>query len=764
MFDISWDRSGDDFDTRSSTTSVSPNTRTSESTWAALKRSLFLDGSYFPISSKNKSSNSNLSKPSDTNSKYPVDNHLSASSEKAAKKYRNFITAPKTSSSNDDPWAYYYAYTNAVANANSSFKNKHVANKAYSTAGIVALNDIPSQASNTKNKRAVQAQSNPMSNNTLQKQKRKSNPSSIDNPKKNNSSNKSSSKSGALNPSTSSLASGSAAYSIAPPRERAPTNTPSAKNEPIPASISPTDSIRETLLASMFRKQHDIAQRRSERIGSYSSASSLASTVPSSPATSKTTNDDYSDFYGFDPYDYGRNQSYSSPHVYAQSEYGGEYFIDSSLKHLPPLRNPSHNKKHFKHQRNYSTGSVLTETIDEVEEEVDDGLNEWGLPKILVATKYEDEPDPEELLNQPHYHIENDGANVLKETHQDSGNQQENFGVASLAELYKHEEEVLEDIQHEAELNSVKYEKVAKSYGLDDTLSFQKFGTSSIDGIHEKCEKYSTHKRKSSLSSQSNSHKSRPLEKANRVFSGIKLDFPSKPKSVPRSLQNQDNALSSQDEKKDTSNSTTIIGDVYEKQNTSADQTTDAYTKSSIKTAEILSKNENSDMEEEVEIYVGPKPKSSNTKTDHEIPSASLPPTVPSYRYSIRTLDRFLTLFYIALFFIFTKYITLLKHFLNDYRSLIASNDGKRNKELKEKIATTRYLLHLIHTNLSIYSSILSQTAQSLGASSPNIHTRNIKVFQTIFQIVARVIASSRQLKERKQALKNVQEVKRRKV
>lgn len=94
----------------------------------------------------------------------------------------------------------------------------------------------------------------------------------------------------------------------------------------------------------MFRKQHDIAQRRSERIGSYSSASSLASTVPSSPATSKTTNDDYSDFYGFDPYDYGQNQSYSSPHVYAQSEYGGEYFIDSSLKHLPPLRNHSHNK------------------------------------------------------------------------------------------------------------------------------------------------------------------------------------------------------------------------------------------------------------------------------------------------------------------------------------------------------------------------------------------------------------------------------------
>lgn len=118
-------------------------------------------------------------------------------------------------------------------------------------------------------------------------------------------------------------------------------------------------SVQETLLASLFQKQHKSSRRRTRQL-QYK----LSAATECDPADFQTR-DTFKD-----PFPSVEQTKVTSPkrHAYAQSEYGGAYGANQ--------------------QRN--AFAKLNST------EVDDGLNEWGLPKILVANRYDDEPEPEE--------------------------------------------------------------------------------------------------------------------------------------------------------------------------------------------------------------------------------------------------------------------------------------------------------------------------------------------------------------------------------
>lgn len=132
-----------------------------------------------------------------------------------------------------------------------------------------------------------------------------------------------------------------------------------AKSLDLGSNTAAPSSVQGTLLASLFQKQHKSSRKRTRQLQYKLSAA---------------TECDPADFQArdtfIDPFSSVEQVKVSSPkrRAYAQSEYGGGY--EANWK------------------RDAFTKSRSTE--------VDDGLNEWGLPKILVANRYDDEPEPEE--------------------------------------------------------------------------------------------------------------------------------------------------------------------------------------------------------------------------------------------------------------------------------------------------------------------------------------------------------------------------------
>lgn len=719
MFGFAWGRSddnliplsGSDRSSRGGTLS-SATTRTSESTWAALKKKLLLDDSYFTPGTKKPNTSSKVGISGSSGGK-DISLENEDRNDRAMKAYRRFITAPKTTSTDDDPWAYYYAYTNAVANVNESQKNREEMKKAYSTVGVVTFNknkptrrrrkevedtepkqsstpivkvsnapdsairekqkieilqpSLKSQRSFSSSKTATtQAQKQTFSNQGSQKNMSHGSP---------NSSHSSRDGTGGIFQPTPGLS--SAGYSITPPRKRRDSagstktyattghtseskRTISNSSRPLgtssdsafstqlpdviesdtnasPASIA-ADSIRENLLASMFRRQHDIVQRRTERLmreplSSYRSTRSERGGWFNDSSSNYGTQSAYGgyggrrydddDYFG-DYFDqgssYAPSEGYSTrsrakpptnkqkaastksavytkekleppvtptrhkpatvrynnlpnSHVtgYAQSEYRGEYFIE------PPSR-----KRHTQNNPNRQlyNGSVIGETIQEDEEEFDDGLNEWGLPKVLVATRYDDEPDPEEeeeeglsgyepeMENVDDLKSVNSGAFFDEEeaglegntsegsrahdfddsdnldnfddlengTKQSPSNKSHQFETpysmdpGQLSPLpptsaYYNTEQFLEDLHYEEELQSVTYEQVSKSFDLEKVAeTIRKKRGDDTKSIK------SSRTNKSVKSSSLNHHKTRHTATSSaetsssaRVFSGLKF-------------------------------------------------------------------------------------------------------------------------------------------------------------------------------------------------------------------------------------------------
>lgn len=113
-------------------------------------------------------------------------------------------------------------------------------------------------------------------------------------------------------------------------------------------------SVQEKLLASLFSKQHK-SYRRKNRELQYRSSATVCD-----PA-------DIREREWIDQFDLPLKSQQQKKHIFPHSEY---------------------------HDDRYgSNGQQRIAKYDTTAEEVDDGLNEWGLPKMLVTTRYEDEPE-----------------------------------------------------------------------------------------------------------------------------------------------------------------------------------------------------------------------------------------------------------------------------------------------------------------------------------------------------------------------------------
>lgn len=135
----------------------------------------------------------------------------------------------------------------------------------------------------------------------------------------------------------------------------------------------PYVSVQEKLLASLFQRQHRTSKRKTKEL-QYKYGSRAATQCDMADLQDR---DPFIDSWG-DPFSPAKPTLRQIPtkrsHIYAQSEYHN----DGAYK-----------ARQLKRASKYST----------IAEEVDDGLNEWGLPKLLVATRYEDEPEEEDGNN-----------------------------------------------------------------------------------------------------------------------------------------------------------------------------------------------------------------------------------------------------------------------------------------------------------------------------------------------------------------------------
>lgn len=120
-------------------------------------------------------------------------------------------------------------------------------------------------------------------------------------------------------------------------------------------------SVQETLLASLFQKQHKTSRRRNREFQAKHTAATECD-----PADLRERNRWEDSFVANSRTKEFVRDIPKNQHIYAQSEYNDGAYETFGQR-----------------QRKQSIS-----TVDEVE----DGLNEWGLPKLLVATHYEGEP------------------------------------------------------------------------------------------------------------------------------------------------------------------------------------------------------------------------------------------------------------------------------------------------------------------------------------------------------------------------------------
>lgn len=454
MFTLPWNLQPESTTTHLSkeTSDEQKQTSTKTSAWEAIKRSLLTEAGLIPSS---ESDGKFKKQPSTTSSR--------------------FVTS--SSNPNDEsPWAHYYAYANSLGHS-SSFGP--LSNKAYSTIGIVSTKRQPQRQLNPKPQRPssqLEARVSDVDHDNLDSFGFPTDNLEITPPKKRHSRRMSEHVIYRQNEEESSSNHKSQ-------KDKQNSLSSNSYNSNLVENEEKSMSVQQRLLASMFRRQQVASVRRFSQSNRSSpsqiryNARNAATEIDHQDWQEQQDQMRYSEVGGTSDRQHGssytgdwHNKPTQSRKSDNDSRLKRNYNNDGSPKSFKSRNHPTKSqfKPHIYAQSEYHQTTRFKPRHDITTiEEVDDGLNEWGLPKNLVATKYDDEPDPEEeeghkaISIEDENEIEEEGLSIL------SGSRDHDFDNESFYEGDQFNEEPVYDDEYFDD-NMSTYDEIAKSFRFDE--------------------------------------------------------------------------------------------------------------------------------------------------------------------------------------------------------------------------------------------------------------------------------------------------------